>query len=161
MHSAFLWCSCHCQDLVAADLVALVHSKVQVTPDNLPNFFWKNLQMDVEHLSKVTQLTLEESAVIIHLVLHDILTKVPHESEKLKVIYAVPYTCIQTYLLYVPLIALAIHMATKYSLEDGNDREEWEEEFSKLYIEPIIHRELKTQVTEVMNVVEKDYQQGM
>ena len=52
-------------------------------------------------------------------------------------------------------------MATKYSLEDGNDREEWEEEFSKLYIEPIIYRELKTQVMEVMNVVEKDYQQGM
>ena len=103
MHSAFLWCSCHCQDLVAADLVALVHSKVQVTPDNLPNFFWKNLKMDVEHLSKVTQLTLEESAVIIHTVLHEILTKVPHGSEKLIVIpsmfYGVPYICIQTYLL--------------------------------------------------------------
>lgn len=85
MHSAFLWCSCHCQDLVAADLAALLNSKVQVTPNDLPQFFWDNLQKDVEHLSSVTQFTLEESAIIIHMVLHDILTKTPHGGEIYKI----------------------------------------------------------------------------
>lgn len=179
MHSAFLWCSCHCQDLVAAELVAVVNSKVQVTPNDLPQFFWDHLQKDVEHLSRVTQLTLEESAIIIHMVLHGILKKTLRECENsfgmiviimllvlfacwlfyLPPAFAVPYTCYR-HVNYVSLMILAVDMAKKYSLEDRDDREEWEEEFSKFYIEPIIHRDLKTQVMEVMNIVGNDYQQG-
>lgn len=81
MHSAFLWCSCHYQDMVAAELAAgLV--KPQVNPDNLPEFFWMHLIKDVEHLSRVIGKGLDESAIIIHIVLHEILTKEPQTCKR-------------------------------------------------------------------------------
>ncbi len=73
MHSALLWCSCHYQDTVAAELAALV--KPPVNPNNLPEFFWMHLRKDIEQLSRVTGKGLDESAIIIHLVLHGILTR--------------------------------------------------------------------------------------
>lgn len=75
MHSALLWCSCHYQDMVAADLAALV--KPHVNPNNLPEFFWMHLMKDIEHLSRVTGKGLDESAIIIHLIIRQILTKQP------------------------------------------------------------------------------------
>lgn len=73
MHSAFLWCSCHCQNIVAAELAALVKSN----PDNLSEFFWLHLTKDIQQLSRVTGKGLDESAIIIHLVLREILLKPP------------------------------------------------------------------------------------
>ena len=58
---------------MAAELAALV--KPCISPNNLPQFFWEHLLKDIEHLSVVTQKGLEETATIIHLVLHGILTK--------------------------------------------------------------------------------------
>ena len=75
MHSALLWCSCHYLDMMADQLAALV--KPTVNPNNLPEFFWMHLIKDIEHLSQVTGKGLDESAIIIHLVLHQILTKEP------------------------------------------------------------------------------------
>ncbi len=75
MHSAFLWCSCHFQDMVAAELAALVRPHVK--PNKLPEFFWMHLRKDIEQLSRVTGKGLDEAAIIVHLVLRDILTKPP------------------------------------------------------------------------------------
>lgn len=73
MHSALLWCSCHYQDMMAAELVELVKPRQNV--NILPEFFWMHLKKDIEQLSQVTGKGLEDSAIIVHLVLHGILTK--------------------------------------------------------------------------------------
>ena len=54
------------------DLANLV--KPFVNPQHLPEFFWMHLSKDIEHLSHVTGKGLEESAIIVHLVLAEILT---------------------------------------------------------------------------------------
>ena len=48
-----------------------------VQPQHLPEFFWRHLQKDIEHLSQVTGKGLEEAAIIVHLILKGILTKQP------------------------------------------------------------------------------------
>ena len=58
-----------------AELADLV--KPHVNPNNLPEFFWMHLNKDIEQLSRVTGKSVDESAIIIHLVLRGILTKAP------------------------------------------------------------------------------------
>lgn len=74
MHSALLWCSCHHQDVIG-ELTALV--KPQVPPQQLPEFFWMHLRKDIEQLSRVTGKSPDESMIIVHLVLQNILLKAP------------------------------------------------------------------------------------
>ena len=71
MHSAFLMCSCHNSDALP-ELAKLV--KPAVNPQQLPEFFWMHLRKDIEHLSRVTGEGMEESAIIVHLVLQDMLS---------------------------------------------------------------------------------------
>jgi hypothetical protein len=71
MHSALLWCSCHHDD-VMPDLAQLV--KPFVNPQHLPEFFWMHLNKDIEHLSRVTGKGMEDSAIMVHLVLSEMLT---------------------------------------------------------------------------------------
>ena len=71
IHSAFLMCSCHNSSSLLA-LAELV--KPAVNPELLPQFFWMHLRKDMEHLSRVTGKGMEESAIIIHLVLQDMLS---------------------------------------------------------------------------------------
>ena len=71
MHSAFLWCSCHKTEMIG-ELVKLVNQRV-----NLPEFFYMHLYKDIEQLCRVTGKGIEESTLIVHLVLHNIFTKLP------------------------------------------------------------------------------------
>ncbi len=71
MHSALLWCSCHEEDSIAS-LFQLV--KPSVHPPYLPEFFWMHLRRDLYQLSSLTGKGLEQSAIIVHLVLKNILT---------------------------------------------------------------------------------------
>lgn len=73
MHSALLWCSCHQQEIVH-DIAHLV--KPFVHPEHLPEFFWMHLTRDIEHLSRVTGKGVEDSAIIVHLVLCEMLTNI-------------------------------------------------------------------------------------
>lgn len=57
---------------MANALVELVKPRENV--NNLPEFFWMHLKKDIEQLSQVTGRGLEDSAIIIHLVLRGILT---------------------------------------------------------------------------------------
>ena len=70
MHSAFLWCCCHHQDVIG-EVAALVKPKVD--PQALPEFFWMHLKKDIEQLSRVTGRGIEEACMIVHLVLRNIL----------------------------------------------------------------------------------------
>ncbi len=71
MHSALLWCSCHEEDFIAS-LSQLV--KPFVHPPHLPEFFWMHLRRDLHQLSSLTGKGLEQSAIIVHIVLKNILT---------------------------------------------------------------------------------------
>lgn len=149
MHSAFLWCSCHYQDMVAADLAALV--KPHVNPNNLPEFFWMHLRKDIEQLSRVTGKGLDESAIIVHLVLQGILTKPPPTCKNLACSH------IMIRLLF---LSLAGTIATVNSLNAKNAREHWEKEFNTHYIQPILS-DLNAQVTRAMDLVANDDKQGL
>ena len=75
MHSAFLWCSCHDQDKIPE--LATVVKQLHAIPEYLPEFFWGHLCKDIEQLSRVTGKGLEESALVVHHVLHNIFTMEP------------------------------------------------------------------------------------
>lgn len=49
------------------------HIQPFVNPAYLPEFFWMHLCKDIEHLSRVTGKGPEESAIIVHLVLSEML----------------------------------------------------------------------------------------
>lgn len=56
-------------------LIQLV--KVGVRPQALPEFFWCHLERDMELLGRATGKNMDESAIIVHLVLREILSKNP------------------------------------------------------------------------------------
>lgn len=75
MHSAFIWASCN-NDQALGAIAGLVHAP-QVTPQQLPEFFWAHLEKDLELLGIDTKKGLEENVMILHLVLRQILTLNP------------------------------------------------------------------------------------
>ena len=62
-----------------ADLTQLV--KVDVLPQDLSEFFWCHLERDMELLGTATGKNMDESAIIVHLVLREILLRVPPTCE--------------------------------------------------------------------------------
>ena len=55
--------------------------KVGVRPRELPEFFWRHLEQDVELLGRATGKSMDDSAITIHLVLREILLKLPPTCE--------------------------------------------------------------------------------
>ena len=74
MHSCLIWFSCHHSDCIG-QLVQIV--KCSVLPHNLPEFFWMHLQKDIKNLSSSIGRSIDESAVLIHLVLKRMLFENP------------------------------------------------------------------------------------
>ena len=72
MHSALYWCSCHEKDH-SQDLVQLL-TPPHVHVQHLPEFFWEHMKKDIEHLSHVTGKSIEDSVILVHLVLREVLT---------------------------------------------------------------------------------------
>lgn len=72
MHSAFIWCSCHYPNAIG-ELATLVTPRVN--PNSLPEYFWGHLQKDIAQLSRVTGKGFDQSAIIVHLILRNILKK--------------------------------------------------------------------------------------
>lgn len=72
MHSAFIWACCNNERNVLhiANLV-----KPRLHPGQLPEFFWRQLEKDIELLGQATGKGQDEAVIIIHLVLKDMLTK--------------------------------------------------------------------------------------
>ena len=65
---------------MADELAALVKSKANIS--NIPQFFWKHLCKDVEHLSRVIEKNMEETVIVVHLVLHGIMKRAPYKGKK-------------------------------------------------------------------------------
>ena len=79
MHSAFIWASCNSEPALGA-ITGLVTPPV--LPQQLPEFFWAHLEKDLELLGKDTGRGLDETVMIVHLVLRRILTVNPPTGHK-------------------------------------------------------------------------------
>ena len=55
--------------------------KVDVHPQDLPEFFWYHLEKDMELLGAATGKSVDDSAIIVHLVLKEILLRDPPTRE--------------------------------------------------------------------------------
>jgi len=80
MHSCLIWFSCHHDDCIG-ELARVV--KCLVSPHHLPEFFWMHLQKDIEHLSSSIGRSIDESVVLIHLVLKRMLLESPPEGNNM------------------------------------------------------------------------------
>jgi len=56
--------------------------KVNIRPQNLPEFFWHHLEQDIELLGKSIGRSMDESAITLHLVLREILRRDPPTCEE-------------------------------------------------------------------------------
>lgn len=72
-------------------LIQLV--KADIRPQEMPEFFWHHLEEDMELLGSATGKSTEESAIIIHLVLKEILLRDPPTCE-----YYLSLSCVVKYL---------------------------------------------------------------
>ena len=70
MHSAFVW-TCSSNENLLGDMAALVNPPVR--PNALPEFFWKHLEKDVEVICRILKKGEDESILLVHLVLKEIL----------------------------------------------------------------------------------------
>ena len=95
-------------DTASGGLVTLVKSGLQ-SPQELPEFFWGHLERDVQLLGRALGKNPEEAAIVIHLVLKSVLTVSP------------------------PTAAVALE-----ALGSREARNQWESQFSGLYINPIL-----------------------
>ena len=95
-------------DTATGGLVALVKSGLH-SPQELPEFFWGHLETDVQLLARALGKNSEDAAIVIHLVLRNILTISP------------------------PTAALPLK-----TLGNRDVRNQWEKQFSGLYINPIL-----------------------
>ena len=71
MHSALTWASCN-NNSATEGLLELV--KPTLHPNELPEFFWGHLEKDLQLLSKALGKSMDEAAIVVHLVLRRILT---------------------------------------------------------------------------------------
>ena len=73
MHAAFVW-TCSNNESSLGDVADLVNLPVKLKPNELPEFFWKHLEKDLEAISMFLNRGQEESILVLHLVLKEILT---------------------------------------------------------------------------------------
>lgn len=83
MHSAFIW-TCSNNENLLGDVASLVNPPVR--PNLLSEYFWKHLEKDIEIICKVLKRGEDESILIVHLVLKEILTQQRYSSKCLIVV---------------------------------------------------------------------------
>ena len=75
MHSAFVW-ACSNNDSMLGGVAALVNPRTN--PNALPDLFWKHLEKDLEGICAILKRGEDESILVMHLVLKEILTRQLH-----------------------------------------------------------------------------------
>ena len=95
-------------DNATGGLVALVKFGL-TSPQELPEFFWGHLERDLQLLAKALGKNPEDAAIVVHLVLRNIVTINP------------------------PSVAIPMKALGTKEL-----RNQWENEFSRLYINPVL-----------------------
>ena len=78
MHSAFVW-TCANDENLLGDMTSLTSAPIR--PNVLPEFFWKHLEKDIDVLCKVLKRGEDESILVVHLVLRQILMQQRHSGK--------------------------------------------------------------------------------
>ena len=153
MHSAFIWASCN-NNTAVGSITQLV--KPRIPPDAVQEFFWRHLEKDIEHLMRVTGKAADESALIIHLVLKEILTKPPPTSEENN--YCKNRTTLKKFFNVIVYIAGTVSVVK--TLAARNARQEWERVFNDHYVQPILEN-LEKSIGDAMHKILNDDNQGV
>ena len=77
MHAAFVWTTSN-NDASIGDVATLI--KPAVNPNGLAEYFWKHLEKDLEGICAILKKGEDESVLLLHLVLKEILTQKSHAS---------------------------------------------------------------------------------
>ena len=151
MHSAFIWASCN-NDQALGAIAGLVRS--QVTPQQLPEFFWAHLEKDLQLLGEDTKKGLEENVMIIHLVLRQILTLDPPTGNFFAIQLKFCGVVNDLFNLSDGAIQTVNTLGTKEA------RQTWERIFNQHYIQPVLTN-LEKNLATAMDSVANDDQQGL
>ena len=111
------------------ELQDLPRTRIKIKP---AEFFWSHLKRDIEQFCEVTQRSIDDSALIVHLVLQQIMQLVPKEGTSILFSYST-LSCYSTVML--PFRAEESHPGI---LNTMDDRTRWERRFEALYISPVI-----------------------
>ena len=127
----------------------------QVPPQQLPEFFWVHLEKDLELLGRDTGKGLDETVMIVHLVLRQILTTNP----------PIGLCFILCVILHGRDYGFVFGISggtiqTVSSLDTKEARKEWESVFNQHYIQPVLST-LDENLTIAMDFVANDKEQGL
>lgn len=75
MHSTFIFVSCN--SMTATEPLLKLVKLEDIQPNEFPEFFWSQLEKDIEILAQAIGKTKDEAAIVLHLVLQKILTCEP------------------------------------------------------------------------------------
>ena len=113
-------------------LVDLTKDKVQ--PNDLPAFFWKHLQCDVDVLAKAVGRSMDDACLLLHLVLKQISTKNPPQCKY----YLEDFILLHFSEADVLCLYTATRMKTNACLLAREARANWESDFNTAYIHPLV-----------------------
>lgn len=93
-----------------------------VTPKDLPKFFWQHLLINFNSLSEALSIGLDDAILIIHLIMVEI-NKEPHKSIQ--------------FLKFFTALIIIIEFSLN-NLETPEKRQNWENEFYRAYIQSVL-----------------------
>lgn len=99
----------------------------KVSVEDLLNYFWHHLEKDIEILSFTLQRNEVESSLLIHSIMHNMLTVEVNLGKGIQTTNNAKTT---------KLILTFVMTGKDYSCSNSESREEWERDFSKTYIQP-------------------------
>ena len=107
--------------------------KPRLPSPQLPEFFWCHLEKDLQLLGRATGKSVDEAAIILHLVIRGILTQEPPGGTSALFLSS----CMQFYNhnLYS---GSADTVGVVSTLRARNARQEWERIFNQVYIQPVL-----------------------
>ncbi len=107
--------------------------KPAIRAPHLPEFFWTHLEKDLELLAKATGKSLDEAAVLMHLVLKQILEVGP--PRRMRDNNLITFEKLSLLVLSFPTESV---VGTVSSLGATNARAEWEKIFNQDYLQPLL-----------------------
>ena len=119
-------------------IVGLVDlTKDRVKPADLPKFFWKHLQCDVDVLAKAVGRSRDDACLLLHLVLKQISTKNPPQCKPVLLQIVIPSQVYKCPCIYMYMY-IASGIKTCASLLAREARAKWESDFNTAYIQQLM-----------------------
>ena len=122
------------QELIK-QLQDLLKALIKIRPSE---FFWNHLKHDIKQFREVTHRGVDDSALIVHLVLHKIMQLAPKEG--ITTYHKAVVPCPVTQQSHYPSVEES-HPGILHTMDD---RDRWERRFEALYINPVIQEVTST-----------------